>query len=563
MANDGVHFFKDARNVHIEGSIFNISSNAGAGADFLTILYQVITQDALHNASRKESVVRCLPGTRTRIIEKVEQSLNELEGPQFLWLRGPAGFGKTAIAQSICEQLLKDGRLGGDFFFSLVGGRTDHRHLFLTIAYRLAKSNPTLKAAIESVARRDPEIVNASLEDQFRRLIVDPLNSLGVNDGILPLVIVIDGLDECDGESNQTKILHLISSTLKSETLPIRFLIVSRPEPWIAHVFESTDSLTIIPLEEDDAADEGIRLFYNTEFAKLRTGPKYRHLFSGMREQWPSEAELDELVKLAAGQFIFATTVIRCATESGLGSSPMERLTELLTTHSTSESTHFDLLDSLYKLILSKSDDWKSTVEILGAMEGLVDRRVSHVDSIFTPEYLDILEVLLGLAEGSIYTNLYNVHSVAFVPESLATARMGLDTDGYKALLDQNQHKAFKFHHKSFIDFLRAKNRSGIYFVDEPISNQLLVRLFFTFTQKQPLDTWIHSVTWIVSQHLFWRLLYRTGQMGNRELVKMCFSRLRIVIFIKEGVGWCSTTLPALASKWTFQPKYEEVSYPH
>ncbi|KAF9525366.1 hypothetical protein CPB83DRAFT_553699 [Crepidotus variabilis] len=298
MANNTIQLFTGAHNVCIEGSpVFNISNNAEA--DFFTRLYQVITQNALHNANRKESVVRCLPGTGRGLSRGWKEVSTTPVEHNSCGQGVPAGFGKTAIAQSISEQLVRDDRLGGDFFFSLLGGRTDPRKLFLTLAYRLAKSNPTLKSAIESAIKRDPEIVNASLEDQFQHLIVSPLKSLKVNDGTLPLVILIDGLDECHNEDNQTKLLNLVTSIPQSQALPLCFLIVSRPEPWIAHAFKSTHSVTTIHLEEDEAADEGIRLYYNTEFAKLRAGPKYCHLDSN---QWLRYPQL--LIHIAASSFI-------------------------------------------------------------------------------------------------------------------------------------------------------------------------------------------------------------------------------------------------------------------
>jgi hypothetical protein len=50
---------------------------------------------------------------------------------------GPAGVGKSALAQTCAEQVKEMGNLGAAFFLS-INERKDHRPFFVTLAYQLS-----------------------------------------------------------------------------------------------------------------------------------------------------------------------------------------------------------------------------------------------------------------------------------------------------------------------------------------------------------------------------------------------------------------------------------------
>ncbi|KAJ7289628.1 hypothetical protein C8J57DRAFT_1027710, partial [Mycena rebaudengoi] len=54
-----------------------------------------------------------------------------------------------------------------------------------------------------------------------------------------PLTILIDGLDECEGQDVQQEIPRAIRNTSSTDSLPLRFIIASRPESHIRDVFDS------------------------------------------------------------------------------------------------------------------------------------------------------------------------------------------------------------------------------------------------------------------------------------------------------------------------------------
>jgi predicted membrane-bound mannosyltransferase len=62
---------------------------------------------------------------------------------------GPAGVGKSALAQTYTEKVKKLGYLGAAFFFS-INGRQDHRSFFVTLAYRLSMVLPDYRQLLDA-----------------------------------------------------------------------------------------------------------------------------------------------------------------------------------------------------------------------------------------------------------------------------------------------------------------------------------------------------------------------------------------------------------------------------
>ncbi|KAF7352251.1 NACHT domain-containing protein [Mycena venus] len=122
------------------------------------------------------------------------------------WLHGPAGAGKSAIMQTLCQKLRDAaGCLGGVFFFKRSHAtRGNAKVLFVTLAYQLALNNRNLNSSISRSVEYDPSIVGRSMEVQLCKLIVEPCHLLIDSP---PLILLIDGLDECETQDSQMEIL--------------------------------------------------------------------------------------------------------------------------------------------------------------------------------------------------------------------------------------------------------------------------------------------------------------------------------------------------------------------
>ncbi|KAJ7808169.1 hypothetical protein B0H14DRAFT_2260648, partial [Mycena olivaceomarginata] len=179
---------------------------------------------------------KCHPETRKDLLDKLfHWATASVSDYSIQWLHGPAGAGKSAVMQSLCQRLQDAGRLGGSFFF-----KRDHetcgnaKVLFATLAFQLAISQPTLKSLISRTVETDPSVLGRGLDVQLHSLILEPFKL--VQDPT-PSILLIDGLDECAGHNIQREILCLIGSTVKDHGLQLRILLASRPELHILETF--------------------------------------------------------------------------------------------------------------------------------------------------------------------------------------------------------------------------------------------------------------------------------------------------------------------------------------
>ena len=284
-----------------------------------------------------------------------------------MWLHGAAGGGKTAIGRTIAQWCETEGILLGEFFF--LRGDTNLAHvssLPATLAYRMATL--TLKGAKEEITKvisRDPHIFSASIADQMKKLVLDPLSLLAPC-GIVPHVIILDGLDECLSEDDQQLVLDIISKTLYPLNSDLRVLICSRPEPSISTAFKGAniqDISTSISLSHDVDSDGDIRKFLVEQFAKLK-----QLLLDKPDGEWPTAADIDYIVQKSSGHFIFAATVVKYVCAPRHRHNAVTRLKHVLDLaqlppNLDPEQHPFAELSVLYSLILSTREEISSTTK--------------------------------------------------------------------------------------------------------------------------------------------------------------------------------------------------------
>jgi len=102
-----------------------------------------------------------MPDTRVEVLKEIEEWVIEPNSAEhLLWLHGPAGSGKSAIATSACQQLDKraDGRqyLGASFFAKRDDKYLHNATLVLpTIATDLADTFPAFGKAVATLLADD------------------------------------------------------------------------------------------------------------------------------------------------------------------------------------------------------------------------------------------------------------------------------------------------------------------------------------------------------------------------------------------------------------------------
>ena len=170
------------------------------------------------------------------------------------------------------------------------------------------------------------------------------------------MILVIDALDECDGERDARLILHLLTQANSLGCVRLKIFVTSRPETPIQLGFKdlSNDAHRDFALHAilDAVVDHDISVFLRHEFEGIRK----RH---GLPDEWPDASCLRRLARKAGGLFIFAMTVCRFIGYNF--DHPPDRLT-LVLEGDNEHGTPMGQLDSMYTTLLrhavaSKDDD--------------------------------------------------------------------------------------------------------------------------------------------------------------------------------------------------------------
>ncbi|KDR68606.1 hypothetical protein GALMADRAFT_160961 [Galerina marginata CBS 339.88] len=403
----------------------------------IDILFEGIAQGALHNSGERFDAPKCHPNTRTALLQKIMDWIqnDDPSSPKFMWIYGPAGSGKSAIAQSIAELCYEYGFLLGTFFFSRsAAGRNDDKRLAATIAYQIGQSFTEAMPIIEKSVERNPALLFLNLEAQLKGLIIEPLSMTALHAHPRPRLIIIDGLDECRDHSAQTAIIRTFTQLITVHKLPFRILFASRTEYHIREAFNDKifdTSLCRIALDNSLwRADDDIREFLISRFQKIRDTHQMK---SYLPQVWPQPEVIDKLVVKSSGQFIYASTAIKYVEAHGYH--PTNRLDTVLGLRSIENGTPFAELDDLYRHILSTVEDYSLVSRILGYL--LLAENTSN-----SPSFLD---GFFSFQKGTTYLALSNLHAIINLPDDKGDITIS---------------------HASFGDFLFDPSRSGIYFLD-------------------------------------------------------------------------------------------------
>jgi hypothetical protein len=366
-----------------------------------------------------------------------------------LWLYGPAGAGKSAIAQTIAELLEEAGLLAAAFFFSRnAPGRNDKTPLVATLVYQLIISIPEIRAHVLEAVKQDPALFKRSIQAQIQALIVKPLNAVANDETLAPILlsrprlIILDGLDECRTTSAQIHILNAFSTAVKDCHIPLCFLIASRPEQDIRQVFNDQNSLGLlsfsIALDDTYQPDDDIRVFLQSTFDEIKQKHPSKAHFPAL---WPSSEDIRRLVEKSSGQFIFASTVAKYVNSHRHW--PPDRLKIILGQSELSQETPFAELDSLYHLILSSVADIEKVKDVLMILV------LQPFPGRWSSQQTTLIEEFLFYRPGEIDMIFTDLHSIIYVPPP------------------GDQFGGLRLFHASLPDFLLDRSRSMELFLDQ------------------------------------------------------------------------------------------------
>jgi hypothetical protein len=283
---------------------------------------------------------------------------------------------------------------------------------------------------------------------QFNKLIIEPfirrseLNSAG------RVLVIIDGLDECDDPLAQRELLRLISEfCIMYPSSPFVWLIASRPETHIISFFSRRNVLPAYEKEEilvdSDEARADVERFLRDKLMEIKEAS------DSLDPKWPEEQELWKLANASGGLFAYAQTVIRYIDDSTIGN-PASQLSDVLLvidkhplTNVSREEHPMALLDALYARILSNVPlkIMINTRKLLLALASGWDWPLSSGNN---ERNFIVLCNWLGMTRDDAYAAINHLRSVLCVPRR-----------------DQAHEEKLKPFHKSFIDYISDFTRSG------------------------------------------------------------------------------------------------------
>lgn len=333
-------------------------------------------------------------------------------GKLILWLNGLAGTGKTTIAYTLADWCKANGVLGASHFCSRSDSDcSDVSKIIPTIAYQLAFLYPGYKERLVAIIRNNPLVVNSAIPTQVRELLLAPLQDL--RDQMNPSVIVIDALDECKDPEGASAV---ISTLLQySEDLsPLRFIITSRPEVHLSIPFakkEAHDATSSLPLHNiplHQVAPD-IRTFIIAALRGIRESGRWMGLL-----KWPTAKDIERLVELSQGLFIYAATVVRFIQDTTFRD-PSGQLERLLSSQSSGSSLGIPDLDALYLEVFRT------------AFPNPPPNRLSWIPKIVFSSLVTLQEPLscadlghlLEISPDKVYNTLTGLHSVLTVPKEM------------------------------------------------------------------------------------------------------------------------------------------------
>ncbi|KAK1218683.1 hypothetical protein PQX77_018581 [Marasmius sp. AFHP31] len=430
---------------------------------------------ALHNSKARYPQPNVLPGTRETILRKLIDWIEDdsADKSRVHWVYGAAGVGKSAIAQALSEKSIETGRLAAAFFFSRNDASRDKLDPFIpTITHQLVNSptlKPLLMPLVDDALRSTPGIWEINWEDQFKAIIQEPCARVHTSEWeTLPRLVIIDGVDECVDVTSQKRLLETIRAS--AVTLPLDFLIFSRPEPHITRIFrhESFIPAPRIMSLADFAVRDDIEKYLRQEFERLRE--EHRGTLPDS-ESWPGDDVIMVLLDRSTDQFVYVTTVVKFLRTGKIPVTPQQRLEVILRAEPVLNSTSpYPDLDQLYSQILHFCpNDGRKLQRVLQFI-------VSPADFIL-PERFKLrgsprmvltssvtIEQLLGLGQGEVTALLSGLHSILHIPEDRA--------EGVSVL------------HASFTDFLLDRDRSGNYYVGEKLNGRAWKEMVAVYQAK-------------------------------------------------------------------------------
>jgi hypothetical protein len=377
----------------------------------------------------------CSENTRVEVLELLMAWADDSGGNKSVfWLTGMAGTGKSAITRTLCERLADAGLLGASFFISRTAAeQCDPANIVRTLVYHLAHTQPHLRPYICAALRDNPLVINDGLSSQLQILVAEPYARASQLDQ--PLIVVIDGLDECKKDKDTGceggQLLPLLLETFEACQPWLKLLVASRLEVTIKGMFTHIQPMTL-------RLHEVHRSFVDADITRYFIdclGSIYNVRKSELPPGWPTQDVIDKLVRRSGAFFVYASTVVKLLQNPQLP--PDETLRIVLSPRSHSHL--YGRLDELYLQVLHKAMD-VVTPELYAPQLPRLQKLLGVLLVLQIPVSVEWLAALLKIDQRTIRLDLQSLSAVILVPYD-------------------DSERGVRLFHSSFADFLQDPDR--------------------------------------------------------------------------------------------------------
>ncbi|KAG8709822.1 hypothetical protein FRC11_005179, partial [Ceratobasidium sp. 423] len=389
----------------------------------LTDPYEILNLLGPTNPSGYDPDQACLEATRETVLHRIiTWTQNRKNSGSFMWVSGQAGMGKTAVAASLCQHLDSIGALAGSFFCRHDDpSLSDPLRLINNLVHEIASRCPPYAHGVANAIRANRTLCTSHLRIRYEGLVKGPLKRLKPLSAPIPLVVIVDALDECGDSDSRKKILHLLHDMSQLVSW-LRVIITARPESDLLKEFRNhCPDGHIVHLQTYDASDD-IRKYIQNELGEFAE-----------EERWPDDS-IDRLCMMAQSVFLWAALATKYIKKStGPAQSRLQQVLE------NRKSPITDYFDALYTraLQLAMSDHNDDTKKAYTRCIGAILAVLEHEPlAILDLQYLLVVAGRIG--QGTLER----------VVESL----------GPLVLVIDGQY--VRFHHPSFKDYAADPLRS-------------------------------------------------------------------------------------------------------
>ncbi|TFK74134.1 hypothetical protein BDN72DRAFT_955986 [Pluteus cervinus] len=413
-----------------EASPKDTKAKPGISTDSLVPLQKRVALGAKLDSYKDFAPPVCHRGTRKIPLSTISTWISDTRTPErLLWLTGLPGTGKSTIVNTVAARCEKSQQLGATFCFSKTTHDCDHITKFATtVAHQLAAAVPHVRRLLEDKLARNTGVLEKPVEVQWEELIIIPLQSLSLKK-TQPLVILVDGLDECRSSAEQERVIRLLLRVTELN-MNLKVLVSSRLEPSISTALEreGAPSGSIKKLNLDDfPSNQDIALFFKDSCQEIRTQRERTGGMQAIKLPWPTEKQSTTFLDRAGEEFIYAST--SSAFIRSPNGEPPVRLEQVLCIPPPPKSH----LHSLYAMVLERTsqhfqDLMMDVLALSYCNESSATNKPRSVRSLMN------ISRFLGRSVDDIRRSLYELYPLLSVPADSA--------------------RPIEFRHRSFSDYL-------------------------------------------------------------------------------------------------------------